>query len=416
MTQFQKYMRLLALGMSFSGAMALPYIHYKFYDTMLEVIQSTNTELGMLLLILTVTVMIAYVPMGIIADKTSPTKLIIVCTLGSAFFNTYFAFHHTYAAAMVIWGFLGITANGFWPALIKMVRDTGSSEEQGRMFGIFYAANGLTASALGVIDAWVFSTADNNIDGFIYVLYVQAAFLIIAAVLTFFFVKDETEFNKANKDEITQEKSKSFEILKQAFSLRATWLMTGFVFCAYGVFLGVSYMTPYTTNVLGVSLTFGAILGTIRQYFLRVLVAPAGGYLIDKIGSSAKVLSIAFVVVIALLLLLLSLPPTTAVVVFIIVIMLFSSFGQVIYTLMFSALEEVKIPPHLTATAVSLISVLGYTPDALFPPLFGYWLDTYGMKEGYIIIFSFIIFLSVLSILFCWRIIHQKKKNALANT
>ena len=44
MTNFTKYMRLLALGITFSASMALPYVHIKFYDVIREATQATNNE------------------------------------------------------------------------------------------------------------------------------------------------------------------------------------------------------------------------------------------------------------------------------------------------------------------------------------------------------------------------------------
>ena len=50
---------------------------------------------------------------------------------------------------------------------------------------------------------------------------------------------------------------------------------------------------------------------------------------------------------------------------------------------MFACMEEVSIPPQYTGIAVSVISLLGYLPDGLFPPLFGHWLDVYGNQDVY---------------------------------
>ena len=75
--------------------------------------------------------------------------------------------------------------------------------------------------------------------------------------------------------------------------------------------------------------------------------------------------------------------------------MMFSFFGLVVYTIMFSCMEEVRIPPQYTGISVSVISLLGYLPDGIFSPLFGHWLDVYG-NEGYRIIFYFLAGISLL--------------------
>ena len=83
-------------------------------------------------------------------------------------------------------------------------------------------------------------------------------------------------------------------------------------------------------------------------------------------GSAAKILAICFLVIIGMLFVILSLPKGTSNAVIILLTMMFSFFGLVIYTTMF-AMEEVSIPPQYTGIAVSVISLLGYLPDGLFP-------------------------------------------------
>lgn len=409
MTRFQQYLRLFILGMAFTGYVILPYIQYKFYDTLIVYTGMNNMELGFLMVAFTIIGMSLYIPMGVLADKKSAKTQVVVLLLLNSALNFAFTQFHDYYASLLIWALLGF-AGSLWAALVKLVRESGSGEEQGKMFGFFYASNGLTASAVGVISAWLFSQYEIPVDGFKTVLYFQGCFIALSAFLILFLVKEKTEHSCSPNNTESKENS-SFGLIKQVLTLPATWIMIVFVFCAYGVFIGVGYTTPYATNVLGISLTFGAILGTIRQYFLRVLTAPTGGFLIDKVGSASKILGVTFILVIVSLFVLMNMPSDLPVAMFIAMIMIFSCFAQLIYTLMFTVLEEVKIPAHLTATAVGIISVLGYLPDALFPPLFGYWLDSYGMAQGYIIIFSFLIALSVVSIGVCYYIIYAMKKN-----
>ena len=61
--------------------------------------------------------------------------------------------------------------------------------------------------------------------------------------------------------------------------------------------------------------------------------------------------------------------------------MMFSFFGLVVYTIMFSCMEEVRIPPQYTGISVSVISLLGYLPDGIFSPLLRTLVDVYG-NEG----------------------------------
>ena len=99
MTNISKYMRLLALGITFSASMALPYVHIKFYDVIREATQATNNELGLLMTIFTGVGMLLYIPGGVLADRGSPKKLLITSLAMMAALNTIFAVHTSYAMA-----------------------------------------------------------------------------------------------------------------------------------------------------------------------------------------------------------------------------------------------------------------------------------------------------------------------------
>ena len=71
MTTFEKYTRVFILSILYAASMALPYIHFKFYDVIRSATNTTNTELGYLMTVLTVLSMILYIPAGIIGDRMS---------------------------------------------------------------------------------------------------------------------------------------------------------------------------------------------------------------------------------------------------------------------------------------------------------------------------------------------------------
>ena len=191
MTNFTKYMRLLALGITFSASMALPYVHIKFYDVIREATQATNNELGLLMTIFTGVGMLLYIPGGVLADRGSPKKLLIISLAMMAALNTIFAVHTSYVMALLIWALLAVSANMIqWPTLIKAVRDTGSKEEQGRMFGTFYGATGIFSSLIGFAGAALYSSVDDRIQGFHYMLYGQAVIAVLALIAVAMFVDD----------------------------------------------------------------------------------------------------------------------------------------------------------------------------------------------------------------------------------
>ena len=410
MTNYIKYMRLMALGLTFSASMALPYVHIKFYDVIRQATQVSNNELGLLMTIFTGVAMVLYIPGGILADRGSPKKLLMLSLAMMVAFNVIFALYTSYAMALIIWALLAVAANMIqWPTLIKAIRDTGGKEEQGRMFGAFYGATGIFSSIIGCAGAALYSSVDDPIRGFHIMLYGQAAFSLAALFAVAAFVSDRTDYNQ----DVDVPAETPFKSALTVMKLPAVWMMVILIFCGYGMYIGIAYMTPYTTNVLGASITFGAVLGTIRAFGLRILTGPFSGYISDKIGSTAKILVACFIVLVGMLFVLLNLPVGTSSTVIILLTMLFSFFGLVVYTIMFSCMEEVRIPPQYTGIAVSVISLLGYLPDGVFPPLFGHWLDVYG-NDGYRVIFYFLIAVSLLGACVTW-IIYRRGKALRAN-
>lgn len=395
MTTFDKYLRVLILSTVYAASMALPYIHFKFYDVIRTATNTTNTELGYLMTVLTAIAMLLYIPSGVLGDRFSARKILMASCLLSAVCNILFALFPSFSFALFIWAVLAVATAGSWPCLIKAVRDSGSEEEQGKMFGFFYGLQGLVMVVIGFIDAGIYGSFTDSINGFEYMLFFQAGVLMLSTLLIFIFLKDVTPYNQNAKEESKSAFAGVLTIIRSP----KVWIMVTLIFCGYGCYISMGYLTPYTTNVLGASITLGAVLGTIRVYGIRIFAGPLSGYIADKLGAPSKLMIISFIVLLGMMIYLLNISSDTSPNVVIAITMLTSLACMMMYCVMFAGMEELKIPASQTATAVSIISVLGFLPDAIFPPLYGYWLDKYGDVDGYITIFYFIIGLIVFGLL-----------------
>ena len=408
MSNFLKYMRLFALGITFSSSMALPYVQIKFYDVFREATQASNNELGLLMTIFTAVSMALYIPGGVLADRGSPKKLLLLSLIMMCGLNAYFAFHTSYGAAQLIWALLAIAANTVqWPTLIKAIRDTGSSEEQGRMFGTFYGTTGIFSSIIGFVGAWIYSNGSSNIEGFHLMLLGQSAFCAVAAVAVGFFVEDKTPYN----NNVPAPKENPFKSALTVMKLPAVWMMVVLILLRLRhVHRHRLHDALHDERPRRRRSPSGPCSGPSGPFGLRVLTGPFSGYISDKIGSTAKILMVCFLLLIGMLFVLLRLPAGTSSTMIILLTMMFSFFGLVVYTTMFACMGEVSIPPQYTGIAVSVISLLGYLPDGLFPPLFGHWLDVYG-NQGYSVIFYFLAGISLLGC--CVAIVIYRKGRAL---
>ena len=131
-SKLRKYLTIIALGLAGGSIYFLPYIKYVFYDAQISTMGITNTQSGLMLTMYTIGNMILYIPGGIIADKVSPKKALVISLLSTTALAYIYAFSMNFAVAMVIWlGLSFSTAFVFWSSLMKAIRIIGTEEEQG---------------------------------------------------------------------------------------------------------------------------------------------------------------------------------------------------------------------------------------------------------------------------------------------
>ena len=129
--KLRKYLTILSLGLAGGSIYFLPYIRNVFYDAQITSMGISNTQSGMLLTMYTIGNMILYIPGGILADKVSPKKALVVSLISTALLTYVYAFTMNYAVSLVIWlGLSFSTAFVFWSSLMKAVRIIGTEEEQ----------------------------------------------------------------------------------------------------------------------------------------------------------------------------------------------------------------------------------------------------------------------------------------------
>ena len=90
------------------------------------------------------------------------------------------------AILYLIWLLMALTGGfAFWPAIMKGIRMTGTDEEQGRMYGIFEALNGLASLLLSFIMIGVMAVVGGSdlITGFKSALAFMGGLSIVSGIL-----------------------------------------------------------------------------------------------------------------------------------------------------------------------------------------------------------------------------------------
>jgi sugar phosphate permease len=183
------------------------------------------------------------------------------------------------------------------------------------------------------------------------------------------------------------------------------------IFCVYTTYTSSSYLTPYMTEVFGLSAVVAGVVATLRSNFFRPVSGGVAGGLSRKYGSSIKVMMGVIALVIACLVVLLVVPVSGSLVVPVAAVTIF--IGFLIYMLRglyFAPVGEVGTPIQLIGAAMGLISTIAFASDIFNFAFIGSILDKYKGPLGYHYIFLYMICLQVaafVGLVFLARIIKK---------
>ena len=403
----RKYLTIIALGLAGGSIYFIPYVKYVFYDAQIAAMGINNTQSGLLLTMYTIGNMVLYIPGGYLADKVSTKKALIISLVATSVLTWVYAFSLNFVVSMIIWlGLSFSTAFVFWSALMKAVRIVGTEEEQGFMYGLYYACNGIAAALTSFISLYAYNTAGEDIkSGFVRGVNASGVVVLIAAICLVFLMKEDAGkvTTESDDDKI------SLPMVGKVLKSPVVWILSIVILCGYGLKSSVSYFNPYLTEVVGVSAVNSGIFSIINNYLL-LLLAPVGGILADKVfKSTCKWLSVSFVILAVLFGGVLLIPSDISPMVASIYTLLPGAVTMMMYGVVFSSVSEAGISRTMTGTVIGISSIIGYLPDSIYSVLFGKWLDNKG-AAGYTNIFIFMVASGILgAVLAFWIYRHGKR-------
>ena len=403
----RKYLTIIALGLAGGSIYFIPYVKYVFYDAQIAAMGINNTQSGLLLTMYTIGNMVLYIPGGYLADKVSTKRALIISLVATSVLTWVYAFSLNFVVSMIIWlGLSFSTAFVFWSALMKAVRIVGTEEEQGFMYGLYYACNGIAAALTSFISLYAYNTAGEDIkSGFVRGVNASGVVVLIAAICLVFLMKEDAGkvTTESDDDKI------SLPMVGKVLKSPVVWILSIVILCGYGLKSSVSYFNPYLTEVVGVSAVNSGIFSIINNYLL-LLLAPVGGILADKVfKSTCKWLSVSFVILAVLFGGVLLIPSDISPMVASIYTLLPGAVTMMMYGVVFSSVSEAGISRTMTGTVIGISSIIGYLPDSIYSVLFGKWLDNKG-AAGYTNIFIFLVASGILgAVLAFWIYRHGKR-------
>ena len=409
----RRFMLLFALGIAYGFMYVMPYMKSSFYDQMIAAMGVTNEQLGALMTYYTIALTISYLPGGWIGDRFKPKPVLLISIFGQAALSFLFMFtYESYTMSVIIWLLMALTGGfAFWPAIMKGIRMTGTDEEQGRMYGIFEALNGLASLVLSFIMLGIMAIAGAGdlISGFKKALACMGALSLLSGVLVLILMPKNSAYGVSEAEASQKITLKDYI---STFKIPGVWIMSILVWCYVTISAVASYLTPYSTSVLGMSATLAASIGTIRTYGCRLVGGPLGGYLADKaFHSVSKEQVLGQAACIVTLLLFIIVPSGVNSAILIIMLLLVGIAMFLCKGTYFSVQPELGIPTNVSATAVAIATMIGYLPDMFVHTMFGNWIDAYG-NAGYTRILIYGVVTGVLGLIGALLAVCQSKKIA----
>lgn len=377
----------LAIGILYSSVFLLPYIKYVFYDAIIEGTGLNNTQIGFALSVYIAVCMVTTLISGYLADKFPIKKQLIITGIAHAALTCVYPFvMQSYAATLVIWGGMGITSMMFfWSQAFKGISMLGPKEEQGKLYGFFEASNGLGSLIVTFGALAVFSRFANTVSALKGVIFFYGIITLIATILIVILYKPQLEELEETKESV---RKPSFKEILAVLKKPQIWIFSFVVFGMYAFYSGSSYLTPYFSTVLGVSVVFSGALASLKNYGTRLIGAPIAGIISDKI-STTKFILISYSILLVTMIIFMLLPASPSVLVPITILMFILAFIVMgIKGVSMSMLDEINVAPEVVGSAVAVATMIGYNlPDLLLHPIFGKLLDTYEPVIAYKYIF-----------------------------
>jgi MFS family permease len=405
----------MLLGLGFADVMGFMYMQYVYYDALVETLGITNTQLGFLITLLGITAVVTSVPCGIIVDRVDCRKALAYSLAGMMLFCALFAIIPTYAIACVTWVVAGIIMSVWYSAIYKVVRVIAPPEAIGKSFGIFGVGVAVGSIIVNIAGLALYDALATNYGLSVGLSSILWAFFIagmISAIGGYLLTMHMPIQGEASTTERSKRERFSLSEAIAAFKDIGTWLYVLGCFCIYSFQISISYFTPYFTAVLGTTLAFSGVVAVFRQYGLRIISAPLGGWLGDKLGGTAKVIRVSMAILAILVLIVLLLPPATPLAVLVVIVFVLGLLGTMNISLQASISGDALVPPKNMGLVVGMTGML--SADLFQPTLFGSWLDAYGNAGyTYIWIYTLVTIAAAITIL---SLMIARKKRLLAAT
>ncbi|ADK82358.1 MFS transporter [Sediminispirochaeta smaragdinae] len=406
---YKQWLTLMAIFMGGGTIYKLAYIRDVYYTQMMAATGATNVQMGLMMTAFAATCVFCFLPGGWLVDLFPAKYLVSAGLIITGIAGLVEATLPPMKVILVIQGIYGIsTTLLFWESMFKGVRLLGNKNEQGRLFGILEGGRGITGTVISFISLAVYAKLGSDKLGMRGAMFVYAIALIIFGLIALFMMeKNEVE---GRVDAI-----KALKGLGKVCTLPKVWIAGCIVWMGYASYNGLSYFSPYLVKVLGVSQTATSAISIVRTYLFAIICAPIAGMIADKMGSRINFLKYVFALgtIMCAATIVLSVLDC-GIGVFIFIMLVVAAIILAMRGTYYSTTAEIGIPIVLSGAALGLISQLGNAPDLYISALYGWFLDAYPGKQGYLMVFGTMAVQFLIACILC-IVLHGMNKRDAAN-
>lgn len=384
-----KWLMLFLVGFGYTTTCMTIWMFYSYYDLMQEYFQATNTQMGYMSLITGLVMIVCWPLGGMVADKISMRKSFLACMAFTVVFFVILAGLTSFSVFLVMLFASCVMMGVYYTLFGKIVKGVSTPETEGKNTGYFWAVYSLGGSIIGAFGSYFVTKM--GMGGWRPLMYMFAGLAVLCAVVCFFALKED-KFNDWTELETNKEKSKfQFKDVKKVLLMPEIWVAAFIYFTMLMITCAGIRAVSMMKTVYLVPLGAVTMIGIFRQYIGRVVLSPVSGVMIDKWGSSMKVIRFFLIITLVGIAVFFIFPIGGNYFWVGILLVVCCTVGYAMQApCWMTPISEIGVPVAYHGTAIGLYNGIGCISDAFIYILCGYWVDKYGDITGNQISIGFI--------------------------
>lgn len=383
-----KWLMLAMCGFGYAGTCMNIWMFYSYYSLMQAYFNASNTQMGYIGTITGLVMIVCWPLGGMIADRIKMKTAFIGCMVFSIVDFIVLSFSNSFSLYLIT-VFLSCFMMGIYYTLFgKIVKGVSTPETEGKNTGYFWALYAIAGSIIGALGSYF--VAKYELAGWRPLMFCFVAIDILCTIVCVTSLKEE-KFNDWTVLESGGAPKFQFKQVGKVLLMPEIWVagliyFTMLMITCAGI-MAVSMMSTIYMVPLGI-VTF---IGIFRQYLGRVILSPLSGAMIDKMGSSMKVIRIFVTITLAGFAMFFIFPMGDKYFWVGILLVVACTIGYGMQSpCWMTPISEIKVPIAYHGTAIGLYNAIGCISDAFIYVLTGMWVDKYGNITGNKISFGFI--------------------------